>query len=71
LSLAFITGTNFLASGSADMSIKIWDITSGSLKYTFDRTNQGHTMPVNVLTSANMLLASGSDDDKVKIWNKF
>ena len=28
-----------LTSGSQDGSIKVWDLTQGKLKYTFDKTN--------------------------------
>jgi WD40 repeat protein len=40
------------------------------LKYTFDESNGGHTNCVNFLASSGKgLLASGSADFKVKIWD--
>ena len=61
---------DFLASGSVDGTVKIWDVTNGKLKYTFDRSNGGHTNYVSSLASLeNGYLASGSFDGKVKIWD--
>jgi len=58
---------NFLASGSADSTIKIWDITNmGHL----NRTLIGHKDSVSSLIYLdNNLLASGSKDGFVFIWN--
>ena len=56
-----------LASGSADNTIKIWDMTSGQLL----RTLQGHKAPVwSVALSQNgKTLVSGSQDQTIKIWD--
>ena len=32
----------YLASGSYDYSVKIWNIRDGKLKYAFDKLNGGH-----------------------------
>ncbi len=54
-----------LASGSNDMTVKIWNTNNGSLLYSF----AGHTNYVYrlaILPNGN--LASGSYDKTVKIW---
>ncbi|MGZ6330269.1 MAG: hypothetical protein ACXWM7_04595, partial [Parachlamydiaceae bacterium] len=55
-----------LASGSADNTIKVWDLQSGSCL----KTLQGHTKPVNTLALLdNSTLASGSWDKTIKVWD--
>jgi WD40 repeat protein len=55
-----------LASGSADKTIKIWDILCGTVK----RTLNGHTDIVyKLVLLANGDLVSGSHDNTIKIWN--
>ena len=56
-----------LASGSADHSIKIWDLATGKLL----RTLEGHTAPVwsVVLSQDGKTLVSGSQDGTIKIWD--
>ena len=59
-----------LASGSYDSKIKIWNVTDGKLKYSFDQLNGGHTHLIwSLVILDNGLLASGSDDYSVKIWD--
>ena len=60
-----------MASGSFDTSVKVWNLSTGILKYTFDSTSAGHTNFVGALTflKSTSLLASGSDDYLVKIWD--
>ena len=54
-----------LASGSADKTIKIWDMETGQC----ERTLRGHTSSVRALAScARGKLASGSFDTTIKIW---
>ncbi len=57
----------FLASGSYDNSIKIWNIETGQLI----RTLQGHSDYVVSLSliEASGFLASASWDETIKIWN--
>lgn len=54
------------ASGSTDMTIKIWNFNKKELITTLE----GHTGPINsLLLLKNGLLASGSDDYTIKLWN--
>jgi hypothetical protein len=66
-SVAFSPDGRLLASGSADYTIKLWDVASGSLV----RTLTGHTDYVlSVAFSPDgRLLASGSDDKTIKLWD--
>ena len=67
---SIIDDSSLLASGSADSSIKIFDLDMESVKYTFDKTNGGHTNWISALSSlGNGLLASGSYDNTIKIWD--
>ena len=55
-----------LASGSDDMTIKVWNPLDGSLK----RTITGHTGEINALVChSNGNLISGSADETIKIWS--
>eukprot|EP01102_Stenamoeba_stenopodia_P001864 TRINITY_DN11688_c0_g1_i1.p1 TRINITY_DN11688_c0_g1~~TRINITY_DN11688_c0_g1_i1.p1 ORF type:complete len:405 (-),score=71.97 TRINITY_DN11688_c0_g1_i1:1200-2384(-) len=56
-----------IATCYTDMSIKVWDLESWSLK----RTLLGHSDVVKKLTSVghHQMLFSGSDDNTVKVWN--
>ena len=61
---------SLIASASWDNSVKVWNLTSYSLKFTFDSTNGGHINKVNCLSFLkNGLLASGSSDFAVKLWD--
>lgn len=54
------------ASGSCDMTVKIWNFGQKTLMATLE----GHTAPINsLLLLSNGKLASGSDDYTIKIWN--
>ncbi len=54
-------GNNYIATGSSDMTIKIWNATNGALIQTFT----GHTGAVtSLLGLPNGLFASGSSVDK-------
>ena len=47
--------------------IKIWDLSTGSLKFTF---SDAHSKKVEALVVLeNNLMASGSEDETIKIWN--
>ncbi len=65
-SLAFSQDNNFLASGSADQTIKIWDLRTGKLVSTLS----AHTGTVKDLlfTPDGKRLISASSDKTVKIW---
>jgi eukaryotic-like serine/threonine-protein kinase len=56
-----------LASGGADNTIKIWDVTVGKLLQTL----QGHSAPVwsVALSRDGKTLISGSQDNTIKIWD--
>jgi uncharacterized protein with WD repeat/nitrous oxidase accessory protein NosD len=65
-SVAFSPDGQLLASGSADYTIKLWEVATGSLV----RTLSGHTSwVISVAFSPDgRLLASGSDDYTIKLW---
>ncbi|MFM6619085.1 MAG: WD40 repeat domain-containing protein [Dolichospermum sp.] len=54
-------------SGSDDQTIKIWDLGTGTEKFTFE----GHTYSVRAiaLTPDGKTVISGSDDNTIKIWD--
>jgi WD40 repeat protein len=54
----------WLISGSADKSIKVWDLTKGECVRTLD----GHTWRVSALTVFGSKLISSSWDSTIKIW---
>jgi eukaryotic-like serine/threonine-protein kinase len=58
---------NLLVSGSADHSLKIWDLVTGKLRQTL----KGHSAPVTAvaLSSDGKMLVSGSEDTTLKIWD--
>lgn len=66
-SVAYSPDGNFVASGSADGQIILWDARTGAVL----RTLQGHTEGVNTLTFSpdSLSLASGSVDKTVILWN--
>lgn len=60
-------GTNLIASGGLDKTVKLWDKNDGKLLKTF----LGHTNQVNSVSISfdKKLLVSGSSDSTIKIWN--
>jgi len=67
LCLALHPGGDFLASGSRDNNIAIWDLKTGKLL----KTLEGHRDNVNYLSFSpnGRFLASASDDKNVIIWD--
>ncbi len=63
--LTFSADGQFLSSGSADNSIKVWDRASGEMLHTFS----GHSWPVVALTFTRGYLLSGSWDKTLKLWD--
>ncbi len=65
MSVAFDPQGGTLASGSADNTVKLWDVASGQLLRTFE----GHQHSVNsVAFDPGGTLASASNDAVVKVW---
>lgn len=66
-SLSLSQDGRILASGSADHTIKIWDLAAGKLL----RTLEGHTASVwsVALSQDGKTLVSGSQDRTIKIWD--
>lgn len=58
----------FCATGSADSTVKVVDVKKGFCTHSF----KGHAGVVSALSFAeNGLLASGSDDCSVRVWDLF
>jgi WD40 repeat protein len=58
---------DWLASGSADFKIAIWQPQQGQLKYMINEAHSGAV--VSLVQVAPRLLASGSTDMAIKLWN--
>jgi WD40 repeat protein len=61
----------WLASGSMDKTVKIWDRSTGALLKVIDREkypSRGHSHSVNALCWVGRLLASAGDDKIIRIW---
>ncbi|POS84569.1 hypothetical protein EPUL_004075 [Erysiphe pulchra] len=56
---------NILATGSYDLTIKIWNVDTGKCI----RTLKGHTAGIRALQFDNQKLISGSLDQTIRIWN--
>jgi phospholipase A-2-activating protein len=53
-------------SGSWDGTAKIWDVETGKCKQTLE----GHSHATSVLTMANGITVTGSQDKKIRLWFK-
>ncbi|KAG0581684.1 hypothetical protein KC19_4G271700 [Ceratodon purpureus] len=60
--------TGYFISGSADCTIKIWNprLRGSELQATFI----GHTRPIRAISSDKIRVVSGSDDNRVLVWDK-
>lgn len=65
-SIAFSTDGQFIASGSDDSSVRIWDIEMGTTQHIFQA--KGGWI-YSVAFSSRGLVAAGSDDSSVIVWN--
>ncbi len=65
--IAFSPDGKMLASGGSDMTVQLWDITTGEHLTAFT----GHNSGINALTFSpdNRTLASGSADGTVQFWD--
>lgn len=66
LSIAISSDNQFLVSGSADYTIKIWELQTSRLIATL----RGHSEPVYAVAMSpdNQHIVSGSSDNTIKIW---
>ncbi|BAZ08295.1 WD-40 repeat protein [Calothrix sp. NIES-4071] len=66
-SVAFTPDNNIIATAGADKTVKLWRVKDGKLLNTLT----GHSDEVtSVAISTNGLIASGSNDNKIKIWRQ-
>jgi WD40 repeat protein len=66
LAVAIIPDSTTLVSGSADKTIRVWNLQTGENHYIINQ----HLAPVNTLaiTPDNQTLISGSSDRTIKLW---
>ena len=66
-SVAFSLDGVFLASGSEDKTVKLWDIQTGGVIRTFLGHN-GYILSISISADSTMI-ASGSADETIRLWN--
>ena len=64
--LSFSADSQRLVSGGVDKTLRVWDVESGKLEKTFERS-AGQARSVAI--SAGGLLASGGDDCRITLWD--
>ncbi len=64
--MSFSNDGKFIASGSGDQTVKIWEFSTGKLLKEF----KGHSKGVTSVSFSNdgKFIASGSDDTSVRCW---
>ncbi|KAI0575869.1 WD40 repeat [Pyrenophora tritici-repentis] len=65
--IKFSPDGRYIASASADCTIKIWDAITGALEHTLE----GHLAGISTISWSpdSKILASGSDDKSIRLWD--
>ena len=58
------TSSDYLITGSNDLTLKLWDLKSGTAKTTF----KGHTTSINSVAFSQGCVVSAAFDGSVKVW---
>ena len=65
-----VSKNGYLASGSDDYTLRIWNLENKREIYCFNSSNGGHSNHIRTLLSLKEnYLASGSLDGSIKIWS--